>query len=321
MAQNNLISLERASYNLPTAPTDANTQRIIDAMIGSASEAVSKYCRRDFILRSYDELYNGNGDRRLLLREYPIVSVESVRYRPVTVLRVINNDQVTNQQARVQVTSTGIQCWRMASGVAVVETLLLYTTYPTLNGMANAISGLPGGGWNGQVVGDSGQAGGQGDYGLWPSADLWIPPSFGGGLTSQGMLNARGAVAELKMHTYELQGYQWDPRGWLLRAIPYTDPELLHPEDLVWPVGIANFRIQYTAGYPTIPESVQEAVAEWVAIMYYGTQRDPGLTSQTVPGQIEQTWGAIGTTNREPPPQVARLLQPYRRYSVGINQG
>jgi hypothetical protein len=34
------------------------------------------------------------------------------------------------------------------------------------------------------------------------------------------------------MHTYELAGYQFDPRGWLLRAIPYTDPELLHPEDL-----------------------------------------------------------------------------------------
>ena len=62
------------------------------------------------------------------------------------------------------------------------------------------------------------------------------------------------------MHTYELQGYQWDARGWLLRAIPYTDPELLHPEDLILPVGINNFRIQYTAGYTTVPEAVQEAM-------------------------------------------------------------
>jgi hypothetical protein len=322
MAQNNLISLERALYNLPNAPTDATTQRIIDAMIGAASEAIAKYCKRDFILRSYDELYNGNGDRRLLLRQYPIVSVESCRYRPVTVMYVQNTNQALNQQARVQVTSTGIQCWRMASGVAVLETLLLYTTYPTMTAMANAITAL-GNGWAAQIVGDSGSL--YGDYGLWPSSDLWIIPSFGTGATSQGALNCRGANAELKMHTYELQGYQWDARGWLLRAIPYTDPELLHPEDLVWPVGINNFRIQYTAGYATIPEAVQEATAEWVSAMYFATQRDPALVSQTIPGSIAQNWGSgggsDGSSNREPPANVCRLLQPYRRYSVGINQG
>src|SRR5438270_88373 len=81
----------------------------------------------------------------------------------------------------------------------------------------------------------------------------------GDGVTSQGAMTARGQFAELKLHTYELAGYQFDPRGWLLRAIPYTDPELLHPEDLIWPVGINNFRVQYSAGFTTIPESVQEA--------------------------------------------------------------
>src|SRR5262249_54193226 len=35
----------------------------------------------------------------LFLRQYPIVSVQSVRYRPVTVLKFINNDVATNQQA------------------------------------------------------------------------------------------------------------------------------------------------------------------------------------------------------------------------------
>jgi len=44
-----------------------------------------------------------------------------------------------------------------------------------------------------------------------------------------------------------------DPRP--SSTISYTDPELLHPEDLVWPVGINNLRIQYTAGYNVIPEA------------------------------------------------------------------
>jgi hypothetical protein len=124
----------------------------------------------------------------------------------------------------------------------------------------------------------------------------------------------------LKLHTYELAGYQWDARGWLLRAIPYTDPELLHPEDLTWPVGIDNFRVQYTAGYSTVPEAVQEACARWTAISYSLTQRDPTLASQAMPGAISQTW-APSLHDHQPPPDVRVLLAPYRRYTVATNQG
>ena len=129
-----------------------------------------------------------------------------------------------------------------------------------------------------------------------------------------------GSFAELKLHTYELQGFQWDPRGWLLRAIPYTDPELLHPEDLVWPVGVNNFRVQYTAGYTTIPESVQEACARWVAICWNLAQRDPSLASQNVSQTIHQTWNP-NDPDHQPPRPVRGLLAPYRRYTVSTNQG
>src|SRR5207249_4022583 len=97
----------------------------------------------------------------------------------------------------------------------------------------------------------------------YPSADLvgLTAPWESGTQTAWAPsgLTCLGAFAEFKLHTVELQGFQVDQqRGWLLRAIPYTDPELLHPEDLVWPVGVNNFRVQYTAGYLTIPEGVQE---------------------------------------------------------------
>src|SRR5262249_60694256 len=144
---------------------------------------------------------------------------------------------------------------------------------------------------SGQYVGDATS------YGSWPSADLYVPGSYGDALEGGGVLQSQGALscaagsfAEVKMHTYELQGYQWDARGWLLRAIPYTDPELLHPEDLIWPVGINNFRVQYSAGYTTVPEAVQEACAEWVAVAYYQTQRDPALTTLSLSGVQRQTW-------------------------------
>jgi hypothetical protein len=209
----------------------------------------------------------------------------------------------------------------MASGTAVTETLLTWASYPTLSQLATAVSAL-GNGWSAQAVGDGN------DYSNWPSADLWVPASYGdpldnssGILQSQGNLTARGQFAELKMHTYELAGYQWDARGWLLRAIPYTDPELIHPEDLIWPWGINNFRIQYTAGYTTVPEAVQEACAEWVAFLYFLTTRDPALSHQVPVSGTTSGWAPVaGKAPASPPDHVKGLLAPYRRYEVGVEQ-
>ena len=323
MAAKDLIALSRAYSNIQSQTQGGAYDTLIATLITAYSDAIEKYCRRRFVSHFFDEFYNGSGDKRLLLRAYPIQSVTSVRYMLVTVAKVTNNNTALNQQARVQVTATGLQCWRMASGVAVTETLLTWVSYPTLSSLMNAVTAL-GNGWQGQIVGDA-SAQFQGDYGLWPSSDLYVPGSYGDALegagvqTCQGYMNARGVFAELKMHTYELQGYQWDARGWLLRAIPYTDPELLHPEDLIWPIGINNFRIQYTAGYSTVPEAVQEACALWVALAFQQTFRDPSVTSQSVPSAINQVWGPRDAMN--PPPIVRSLLAPYRRLTIGTNQG
>src|SRR5205823_9739884 len=189
-----------------------------------------------------------------------------------------------------------------------------FAAYPTLTALANYLNSL-GSGWAAQVVGDSTTTG---DYGLWPSADLYVPPSYGDGTQGQGALTARGTNAELKLHTYELSGYQWDPRGWLLRAIPYTDPELSHPEDLVWPVGVNNFRVQYTAGFATVPEDVQEACAELVATYFAQRGRDLTLQAEAVPGG--HSYSVPGVTIDNIPERIAALLRPYRITRVTTGQ-
>lgn len=316
MAVKDLVTSARAAQNISGYSSADDPSGVLAVLITAYSDAIEKYCRRRFVSTFYDELYNGNGQKRLLLREYPIQSIQSVRYRYVIVLRISNADTTTNQQARAQITSTGLQLTRTASGVFITESLLTWATYPTLAGLAAAVNAL-GNGWTARLTGQDG-----GDYGLWPSSDLYVPSSYGDGstTTSQGALNARGGNAALMMHTYELEGYQFDAgRGWLLRAVPYTDPELMHPEDLVWPIGVNNFRVQYTAGYSTIPEAVQEACALWVAIAYKQTQRDPSLLAQALTGSLSQSWGVRDSMN--PPPRVRALLAPYRRRTISTNQG
>jgi hypothetical protein len=184
MATKDLISLARA-YQALQGITSVDS--LLSTLITAASDAIQKYCRRDFLSTSYDELYSGNGDRKLLLRQYPLVSVESVRYRPVTVLK-ITNTVAANVQARVSVISTGLKLVRVNAGAKVIVTGGLdFVTNPTLTALAAAVNVI-GAGWSAQIVGDST------NYGSWPSADLYWPPAFptfSGGTSGQGALQWR----------------------------------------------------------------------------------------------------------------------------------
>ncbi|MBM4069627.1 MAG: hypothetical protein FJ271_11850 [Planctomycetes bacterium] len=286
-----LITRERAIRNLNNLSATAAENQMLDALIAGISTAVQKHCRREFVARDHDEVHSGNGALRLFLRNDPLISVQSVRQHPATVLRVKNTDTATNQQARISVQSTCLLLVRVASGV-VSSSRLTYANHVTLQALATAIAAL-GNGWTAEVAGSV-----AGDYGLWPALDLWSPPSYGDGVTSRGALNARAAWAELTIHVGELSSYDFDPRGWLLMTSGS------------WSCGVNNYRVQYTAGYLHVPEDVQEACAQWVAACFWASKRDPGLSHEAVPGVASRS--IIGAM----PPGVVELLRPYRRHEV-----
>lgn len=292
-----LITNQRAKLNLPHATT--SDDNVINARIRACSAAIQSWCRRDFVATAYDELYHGHGADYLQLRQYPLLSVEAVRYSPRAVLRIQNTATSTNQQARVAVTATGLELVRVASGTKTIDTSISWTSYATLTAVATAVDAL-GSGWDAQVVGD---------YGLWPSADLRLP---------QGALDCRGRLVDLAMHADELATYEVDERLGLLYLSPATAPE-----NLGWPpswqpgpwVQRANYwRVQYTAGYATVPEEVQEACAQWVAALFFAGMRDPGLAWQKVEGAGSH--GVPEVTSQHVPPWLQCLLARYRRFDV-----
>jgi hypothetical protein len=296
MAWYDLITNARARQALPSAAgAGTSDDTAINTLISVASLAITRYCKRQFVSQTFDELYNGRGERALVLRNYPLQSVQSVRYRPVTVLK-ITNTLANTPIARASVLSTGLKLIRVTSGVTTTDTSITFAGNVTILAVQNAVNAL-GSGWSALSQG----------YDVWPAADLYCPNGLSGtndpGVEGQGALQCvAGSYAELKMHTYELQGWQPDTRqGWLLRAIPYTDPELLHPEDLIWPVGVNNFRIQYTAGYATIPDDVQEACTQLVAYHFRLGPRE--------------------TPNTPIPAAIAQYLSNYRTHTIGIPGG
>jgi hypothetical protein len=201
----------------------------------------------------------------------------------------------------------------VTSGIVSTDTSITFAGNATVVAVQNAFNAL----------GNGRAAQGQGNDHR-PSSDIYCPNGLAATApqpplpASQGDLTAAGQFAELKLHTYELAGFQLDQRrGWLLRAIPYTDPELLHPEDLIWPVGINNFRVQYTAGYATVPEEVQEATAEVTAMLFKDVGRNQNLSEENT----ASTYSYHALTDAGWPASIRRLLDPYRSHRVFNNQG
>jgi hypothetical protein len=276
----NLITRTRALGNLNNRPTTSDENTTLDALIAAVSRAIENYCWRTFAITSYDELYPGNQGRDLVLRNYPIASIERVAFGLTPVLSVTNTS-ASNQRATAKVTATGLELIRVASGTASASTIL-FSDQATLSVLATAVTAL-GNGWSASVI-NSADA-------LRSSADL---------RALQGAFHAKDVNAELKIHTSELSDYLVDAeRGCLLRT-----------EGACWAGSFHCWRVIYRAGYSAVPDDVQEACGEWTSQLFWQTKRDPGLASEAIPGAVSRV------LLRDMPASIKLLLAPYRNWRV-----
>ncbi|MCI0380327.1 MAG: hypothetical protein L0215_22310 [Gemmataceae bacterium] len=287
-----LITTARAKYNIAQTSFTSAEDTTIAALVTACSKAIRRYCRREFDSQPFDELYNGTRQPLLILNQFPIVSVERVAYGPTAVLQV-TNASAANQRATARVTATALELTRVASGVSTTNTLT-FAANPTLSAMKAAVDAL-GNGWSATIpdAAHTNRA----------AADL---------RALQGACNAKDALAEMKLHLFELTDFDVDAaRGYLWRSRSgWLDPLEVEAEWPTWFGGVHNWRVQYTAGFATVPEDVQEACAHWVAALYWQTKRDPGLAHETVPGAVERR-PVLGM-----PPAVLLMLEPYRNLRV-----
>ena len=265
-SQGNLISLARALNNITSVTLNATEQNSLANLITAVSRAIKRYTRRDFILSTYDEYYNGNGDRRLLVRQYPIQSITRVGYGPYSVMRVSNSNNYPRATAATN--STGMTLFYIDNSGNPNSTTLSFSNYPTISTLATAINAL-GNGWSATTL--SG-------YSNFPTSDFNM---------IQGAYNCQGgAYAEFKLHVVDIFDYQVDQaRGWLLRGVNALVTQWDDPLN-IWTPGIMNYRVIYTAGYAQIPDDVQEACAEWAIALFWQTKDNPAAYPMLPPAQV-----------------------------------
>ena len=110
-----LITLDRAKYNLNNLSTTGDQDVTLANLVTAISQAIQRFCKRQFVSAQYDELYRGTYDDKMCLRQYPILSVDRLAYNPMTALRVINQS-LAIQRASISITSTGVLLTRVFQG-------------------------------------------------------------------------------------------------------------------------------------------------------------------------------------------------------------
>lgn len=267
-----LVSQDRAMQNPTLATVYANNPGFFTSLLTAASDAIRRYCHRDFTTQSYVEYYSGTPNQRALrLRQFPIQSVTRIGIAVPCIQ--VQNSGAAYQRATVRTTSSGIVLFAVNSGVPV-NVNLLYSAYPTVQAIGNAITALPNG-WNVAI-----QSGSYGSFALFPSADLRVMQGATTALNGGVFLEIYEELMALGTYGWgagdgdEVNGGWQSGCGWRLDE---NTGELFASN---WPRGEQRIRVDYTAGFAEVPSAVQEATVQHAKDLYRAATLNTTLGSE-----------------------------------------
>jgi len=259
-----LISLELGLTGLPGLSPIQQSQ--VPAIISAASELVERWCNRQFAKASFDELYTGDGSGVLILRKFPVASIERLSGGLQTAFTVTNSDSTTNWRANAAIINTGtggtesnptdLVLTRYTSS-GTIQNTFSFATYTTLTGLAAAINGT-GGGWSATVPAR---------FAPWSCTEI---------RPVQGTIGALGNDAKFRVYSQDILDFSINqgtgevriPSTAFWPLSPYGDVSVLWPDSTTATAGFNSYRVVYTAGFDPIPYGVQQAVVMTVQSMY-----------------------------------------------------
>ncbi len=223
---------------------------LITDLLTSATNIIENYCQKHFKSASYVKWLDGSGEQKLYLPEWPITAVGMLSLGQIDAMSVKSGD-TSATHATVSVTGSAVVLL-LSDGDNAGTTTLTFATYTTLDTMAAQIAATAGS-WSAESTSQ---------YGSYRSSKLReLPAQF-----------CHEGFAYLKM-----------PRDPESRFIFQGAEGYLMLRGCVFARGSRNIYVEWTAGYDTVPQVVQQVCKEIVAWMYhYSQSEDTTLKSFTI---------------------------------------
>lgn len=261
--------------------TVATYDALIDSFVIRASDTVERFCGRRFMLQTYyRERYDGDGWNVLYLDQYPVTAVRRLSLATRQAF-IVSNGSTDAAEATVSVSATALTLTVVGGANAGTSTLAL-SGYLTLTALANAVNAL-GKGWTAASVSGSAE--------FWPASEL----------IQCGAFDALRQSAYLELPDDSESAFTVD---YATGAVVLTMG--------VFPKGLRNVVVTYSAGYSTIPPMLEQVCIELAAEMFQEHARDSTLASESL-GDYSWSAAAQGATIRE---TLDVLLAEFRRLDL-----
>ena len=275
-----LTTLERARdwLGITVATYDAMLQRLIDA----CSDTIERFCNCKFTTQTLAERFDGTGDEWLYLSARPLTAVTRVSIGTASAVSLTNAD-TTADGATASISSTTLAL-TIHGGTNAGTSSLTLTDHADVDALVTAINAL-GTGWAAVALSSI--------YGSWDTADLGKYDFMG--------QECFGDTIYLELPYEREGGFEvYADEGCLFRAGG-------------WPRGHRNIYVDYTAGYTTVPDDLEQIALDLVKRVYDGRERDAGLTSERLG---DYAWTAADVAKSLDDSLLRRLAQ-WRWVSIG----
>jgi hypothetical protein len=279
-----------------------------DEAINAVSAFMERYCSRTFASATYRQLYHGTGHGTLALSQFPVTAVARASVGKLSALKVKNSSSDA-REATVSNDLTDVTLTIVGGANDGSDTVAIGSN--TITALATAITAV---GKNWTAAASSSTPGG------WPATELFkhealhcldeeLPlyaPDIGE--TSYSMDGDAGILhrgtTPLPFYTRSAQAHH-----------PPHVPPFTEPGGDIWPRGMFNVYVNYTAGYSTIPVDLALLCNEIAASILRAGTHDMSVTAEAVAGysytNSPHGWLSESTKQRL---NVWRRLPPYPEY-------
>lgn len=305
-------------------PTGRNTAAY-ERAINRASTKIENHCSRTFAATNHTHMYCGRDEKRLPLRQYPIIRVDRVAIGRTDAFKVRNTSTDANlstfalesAQARLEV----------VGGANNSSSTVAYTSSTSLATFVAAII-AEGNGWEAEVI--------SGAEGTWLVADGL---DFDARNTQERWLTVFTPQVNQDRYNVHKEAGAVERAGWGRSIIalghgaggwfrhsrkpPELQPLTAEEGGSFWPEGRYNVYVKYRAGFETLPDDLVGLCQEYAKNLLLNAPRNTTLSSESVDGYAwtagsSSARGAVSGSGGEDAwtQSIKSELAPYVMYMV-----
>jgi hypothetical protein len=232
---------------------------VLEAAIDRATARIETYVGRQVKERTYTEWRSGAGVDAIRLHQWPVSQISGVWTGAYAAL-VVGSGDATDIRASISINQeTGTPAAvlnRTTSAGVTTTTTLSFATYPTTAALATAIGAT---------------AGFTCTLGKNIRTAQLRPRAAGDVVLATVTLFAADTASEYT-YDYDTGRLAIDQSWWAYWPL----------ERGIMPDAVKSVCVEYTAGYASVPDDIEQACIEIAAMMYRDRRRDSGLASESL---------------------------------------